>query len=291
MARPGVMTAYINPKTSRQVRDIALYTLANGQPAINVVCLFAANYASSELPYLRANNNNPATTSPFNTNIQQALTDGSVQYLQQHGLKVLLTVTNGWSPVGWSEFTSETDAMNFAQYLKDEVVDRYGLDGIDIDDEYSSGTANDTSLSMVTTLMKQIMPGKMITKALWMDHEYFQSNWNGNSLAANLTYGWEMGYGGQPQQRLEPYTRFGPSNSLAPGQLSLGFWANQQSATPEADVQWLLSNGYAGAMMFAFEEQSNIDLMGELVNDWYGPGNWNPPPNPEPLVAGTLHDK
>jgi hypothetical protein len=30
-------------------------------------------------------------------------------------------------------------------------------------------------------------------------------------------------------------------------------------------------------MLFGFEEQSNVDLMGDLVNAWYGPGNWNPP--------------
>ena len=101
MARPGVMTAYINPQTSQQFRNVAGYTLANGEPAIDVACIFAANYASSELPYLRANNNNPPTTNPFNPNIQQVLSDGSVQYLQQKGLKVLLTVGNGWSQVGW----------------------------------------------------------------------------------------------------------------------------------------------------------------------------------------------
>jgi len=42
-------------------------------------------------------------------------------------------------------------------------------------------------------------------------------------------------------------------------------------------VQWLLDNGYAGIMVYAFESQANVDLMGQLVNDWYGPGNWNPP--------------
>jgi hypothetical protein len=275
MARAAMMTAYINPHTPQQFRNVAGYTLANGDPAINVVCIFAANYASSQPPYLRANNNDPPTKNPFNPNIQEVLTDGSVQYLQQKGLKVLLTVGNGWSQVGWSEFNSETDAMNFAKYLKDEVVVPYGLDGIDIDDESSKGMSNDTSLIMVTTRMKQIMPDKMVTKALWTDYEYFQSKRNGDTLAANLACGWEMSYGGSPQARLVPYTEFGPGNGLTPSLLSLGFWAGQPSATPDQDVEWLLKNGYAGAMIFAFEEQSNIDLMGQIVNDWYGPGNWN----------------
>jgi hypothetical protein len=30
-------------------------------------------------------------------------------------------------------------------------------------------------------------------------------------------------------------------------------------------------------MIFGFEAQDNVDLMGQLVDDWYGSGNWNPP--------------
>jgi chitinase len=130
MANNGGMTAYINPQSSPQFRNVAGYTLADGSPAINVVCIFAGNYAAAE--------SNPPTTQPFNENIQQVLDDGSVQYLQGKGLTVLLTITNGWQAVGWSEFTSESDALDFAQYLKTDVVDKYGLDGIDIDDEYST---------------------------------------------------------------------------------------------------------------------------------------------------------
>ncbi|HSK80665.1 MAG TPA: glycosyl hydrolase family 18 protein [Thermoanaerobaculia bacterium] len=269
----GRMTAYINPQSSQQLRDTAGYTLADGSPALNVVCIFAGNYAAAKVPYLRANNDDPPTTNPFNDNIQQVLDDGSVQYLQSKGLTVLLTITNGWQPVGWSEFTSESDAMDFASYLKTDVVDKYGLDGIDIDDEYSTGTPNDTSLVMVTTLMRQIMPDKIISKALWQDYEYFKSTWNGHTLAGNLSYGAEMSYGGSPQSRLEPYTNLG----LGKDQLSLGFWSGQPSPDPDRNVQWLKENGYGGVMIFGFEEQANVDLMGQLVDDWYGPGNWNPP--------------
>lgn len=82
-----------------------------------------------------------------------------------------------------------------------------------------------------------------------------------------------MSYGGDPQGRLEPYTELGMNRN----QLSLGFWSGQQSANPNQNVQWLKDNGYAGAMIFAFEEQENVDLMGIVVDAWYGSGNWNPP--------------
>jgi hypothetical protein len=269
----GLMTVYINPQSSEQFRSIAGYKLADGRPAINVACIFAGNYAAATPPYLRANNNNPPTTNPFNTNIQRVLDDGSVKYLQDEGLKVLLTVTNGWQPVGWSEFTSDADAKAFAQYLETEVVDKYGLDGIDIDDEYSTGAANDTSLIMVTSIMRQSLSDAILSKALYDDLQYFQSQWQGHTLAGNLGFGWEMSYGGDPAARLQPYTQVGMNKD----HLSLGFWSERPSPDPTQNVEWLKSNGYAGAMVFAFEEQANVNLMGVLVDAWYGGGNWNPP--------------
>jgi hypothetical protein len=46
---------------------------------------------------------------------------------------------------------------------------------------------------------------------------------------------------------------------------------------PNSVDQFRSIPGYAGAMIFGFEEQANVDLMGVLVDAWYGPGNWNPP--------------
>lgn len=271
--------AYISPKDSTQFRDVACYVLADGSPAIDVACIFAGNYASSETPYLRANNDDLPTNKPFNDNIQQVLDDGSVKALQDKGITVLLTITNGWHPVGWSEFQSEADASAFAQYLKTEVVDKYGLDGIDIDDEYSTGTPQDDSLVMVTSLMQQLMPDKIVSKALWADlppaYKYFTAKWNEKTLADNLTYGWQMGYGSSPEGTLPPYLSVG----MAKNRLSQGFWSGQPSPNPGQDVEWIKNNGYEGVMIFGFEEQSNVDLMGTLVNDLYGPGNWNRDPN------------
>jgi hypothetical protein len=273
MTTKGRMTAYISPKSPQQFKDAAGYTLADGRPALDVICIFAGNYATAEKPCLRANNNTPPTNKPFDDNIQAVLDDDSIRYLQGKGLTVLLSITNGRHSVGWSEFTSESAATDFAQYLKTDVIDKYGLDGIDVDDEYSEGTPNETSLIMVTSKMREIMPTKIISKALWSDSDYFEAEWKGDKLAGNLHYGAEMSYGGSPDDRLTPYTGYG----LSRGQLSLGFWSGGASPNPDQDVQWLLDNGYAGIMVYAFESQENVDLMGQLVNAWYGPGNWNPP--------------
>jgi hypothetical protein len=275
--KTGLSTIYINPVSNQQFTDIGRYVLPDGTPAVDIVCLFAANYASNDKPCLRAYNNDPVTTNPFNPNIQAVLSKGLVGQLQAKGISVLVTITNAFTSVGWSEFTDQGTAQNFVDYLRDDVVGPYGLDGIDIDDEYSRGTANLTSLPMVTALMKQSMPSTLITKALWNDGSVFQSEWNGHTLAGNLTYGWEMTYyGGDAGSRLGPYLTYGMQKS----QLSLGFSAETKfqpdwpSVGPEA-TKTVASDGYAGCMMFDYENQpASIALMQAMVDGMDGPGSW-----------------
>ena len=50
---------------------------------------------------------------------------------------------------------------------------------------------------------------------------------------------------------------------------------NSPSPDPTADVKWIVANGYAGVMAFAFETTDNVTLMGTLVDALLGPGNWN----------------
>src|SRR5262249_21121508 len=133
-----------------------------------------------------------------------------VAALQSLGITVLLSVIGDWGEAGWSKFpiTDEGAAAadKFARLLVD-IVNKYGFDGIDIDDEYSTGYGNSSSLVMVSSKLRALAPGIILSKALWNDNDVFQQVWNGGTLAQQLTYGWEMTYsdtGGI--SRLNPYT-------------------------------------------------------------------------------------
>lgn len=193
---------------SNDFANVGCYTLPDGTQLFDIACIFAANI----------NDDNGRAVLSCNPQVSAVLKSGDVNNLQSLGIKVLLTVLGNHQNAGWSCFTDQADAADFANQLA-ECVAQYGLDGIDIDDEYSACEPNDTSLIMVSYEMRQAMPGKIVSKALFDDIEYFQSSWNDMTLAETLTTGWEMSYGNPDgEERLKPYIKAGMNeNNLALG--------------------------------------------------------------------------
>jgi hypothetical protein len=276
--KSGMSVAYIGG-TPTNVAEAGCYVTAQGLPAVDVVCIFAANINLAPMgnavrlaPQVKVPPNSSLACG--NPNIVQILQSNAIQNLRALGITVLLTFLNNHDASGWSEFSTASDAGYFVQQLQ-SIVDQYHLDGIDIDDEYSNGTPISTSLAMVTSLMQQAMPNGIISKALFADLQYFGVPYKGVTLEQTLTYGWEMSYGGKPQYRLPPYVQAG----MTANTLVLGFWSGHPSPNPSADVAWLKANKYEGVMVYAFESSPNSALLGTLVNDWIGPNNWNKKPN------------
>lgn len=267
------------------------YTTAQGLNAVDIVCLFGANLnvtPAAGAQRLAPNVNVPQgdTLACVNTVCMPVLQTG-VAPLQQKGIAVLMTLVGNHDAAGWSNFTDDAAGQANAGLFVEQLVDTiqtYGLNGIDIDDEYSNPLwTNNGSLAMVTTMMRQQFDAtfdpasepKAITKALWDDlgdPDAFGTDWNGHSLASNLNYGFYMGYGADPQYVFSGYL----ADGMTTAKLGMGFWTGQPSGDPTGDIDWLKSNGYAGYMVFAWGESGNTALMGELVDAWMGPGNWDP---------------
>jgi len=273
--KAGVSMIYISPNSNQQFQDITTYEITGGTPAVDFVSIFAGNYATTTVPMLHAGNN-PQDPNPLNANLQDVLNAGLVQTLQSKGISVLLTVMGAHQAPGWSKFTDQAGAQAFVDYLKNDVIDPYKLDGIDIDDEFSapSPAPNDTSLPMVATLYKQTMPDKFLTKALWNDSGPFSANWNGNTLAQHLDYGWEMSYyaGTDPNGRLSGYLGYGMSKD----QLCLGFSTEPQFSGQDIETasKQTLTDGYAGSMLFGFQDTAGLSMLQNMTDGLAGPGSW-----------------
>jgi hypothetical protein len=245
-------TAYVEVN-SNSFTNAGCYTLQDGRQFFDIACIFAANINAGT-------DGNPVLY--YNPQVTAVLNSDAVKTLQDLGITVLLTVLGNHENAGWSCFTDQSVAQGFVNQLA-AAVTTYGLDGIDIDDEYSNCKTNLTSLTMVTTLMQQTMPGKIISKALFQDIQYFGQTWGGNTLANTLTYGWEMSYGDPAYgQRLQPYVKAG----MGKNQLAIGVSTDSCDGDPAAS--FVKSNGYGGVMVFNVNNNST-NCLSEISNALY----------------------
>ena len=236
-------TAYVEVNTN-SFANAGCYTLEDGRQFFDIACIFAANIAAT----------GGDAALYFNPQVTAVLNSGAVKTLQDLGITVLLTVLGNHQNAGWSCFTDQSMAQNFVDQLAG-AVQAFSLDGIDIDDEYSACETDPTSLAMVTTLMRQAMPGKIIAKALFVDAQYFGPTWEGNGLAGNLSYGWEMTYGDSAYgERLQPYVDAG----MGKNQSAIGVSISDCDGDPAGS--FVKNNGYGGVMVFNVTDDSTSCL-------------------------------
>ena len=143
-----------------QLSNVGRYTLANGANAFDVAIIFAANINWDGSKAVLSNNENVQAT------LDAAATQ--IRPLQAKGIKVSLSVLGNHQGAGIANFTSQAAAADFASQVA-ATVSKYGLDGVDLDDEYSdygtNGTAqpNDQSIGWLVSALRADMPGKLIS--------------------------------------------------------------------------------------------------------------------------------
>lgn len=185
------------------ISEYAKYRLPNGALQTNVVFLFNATFTGTP-----QNFKPPYISIPESLLQQMILQPGqkqtNVQFLQSLGIKVLLSVLGynikGNPGMGWDGVPASENAK-FAQWMKKEVVDKYGLDGIDIDNEFSNLPENKPAFMDTVGYLRASLSGSLISKALWQDEDYFLMPVSprlpnaGKYLAQLLDFGCTMGYG------------------------------------------------------------------------------------------------
>src|SRR5882757_996512 len=238
-------TAYVEVN-SNSFKNPGCYTYSSpAKQLFGFAVIFAANinYTSGQ------------PTLYFNPQVQSTLNSGNVAYLKSLGIKVLLDVLGNHQNAGWGCFTTYAAADAFAVQCANAVT-TYGLDGIDIDDEYSTCTTNASSLVLaVTALRTRLGISKYITKALFNDIQYFSATYMGKKAGDILDYGWEMTYGATNYaSRLQPYVNAG----MAKTKLSIGVDIGGSDQTTAS--QFVKNNGYAGIMTYNISTTSQTNL-------------------------------
>lgn len=230
---------FLNNPSPQNVSDVGRFIVkSTGKPFFSDLVLFAANINGSS-PNTPVLSYNSQMSTILDNNI------AIVRALQQKGIKVQISYLGNHQNAGWSCNMSASVAAQLGNAMVAEVV-RYGLNGINVDDEYSTCSGNASAFYSVLSAIRSNsgFSGKTLSKALWSDSQYFSAPYN---AATKLTEGYEMTYGGSVSY-LTPYVGYGMLKSNLFLGISPEFSSATQARTIAANVA---SGGYQGVMIWA----------------------------------------
>ena len=176
--------------------DVLNYTLADGTPQASLVYLFAGTLTDDtkfSKPYINIKDDILSELVA-----QPGHSISNVKKLQNAGIKVVLSVL-GSNNTGWSTIPSDKQA-DFAAWVQSDIIEKYSLDGIDIDDEGGPPQVPQQFVDTVAYLRNAI-GNSLISKALWNDYTYFplpvssKAPLSGSYLSQLLDFGATMSYG------------------------------------------------------------------------------------------------
>ncbi|PYC78687.1 chitinase [Streptomyces tateyamensis] len=253
-----VSIAYVEVN-SNSMLNVGKYKLAsNGANVFDIAVIFAANinYDGSNA-YLS-----------FNPQVQSVLDNAATQIkpLQAKGIKVELSVLGNHQGAGFANFPSQAAAAAFAQQLSSAVT-RYGLDGVDFDDEYAdygvNGTAqpNDSSFVYLVQALRSALPHKLIT-LYDIGPSASSLVYNGTDVGPLFDYSWNPYYDSfsVPEVSL-------PDSRLGPAAIDLG-------STPASDATYLaqqtVSGGYGAYLTYNLTSTDVHSYISSFTRALYG---------------------
>ncbi len=159
---PLKMIAYVETN-NWDIRNMGQFILKDTkEPVFDMVVLFAANMnydAKNQKRYIF-----------FNDKLQPIIKNPElyIKPLQDRGIKVIIDILPNHQGVGYNNFQSYDEALEFAREAK-MWTDKLGIDGWDIDEEYAEYHkqpqlyTNGRSGLWYARAMKEVMPDKLLT--------------------------------------------------------------------------------------------------------------------------------
>ncbi|MEU5453183.1 endo-beta-N-acetylglucosaminidase H [Streptomyces globisporus] len=209
LTKAGATSVAYVEVNNHSMANVGKYTLPNGDNVFDVAVIFAAN--------INYDTGTEKATLHFNENVQRVLDNAATEIrpLQNKGIKVVLSVLGNHQGAGFANFPSQQAAADYAELLSDAVT-RYGLDGIDFDDEYAeygkngTGQPNDSSFVHLVSALRSNLPDKIIS-LYNIGPAAARLSYGGVDLATVFDYAWNPYYGswqvpriGLPKSRLSP---------------------------------------------------------------------------------------
>ena len=261
IAKSGpVSVAYVEVN-SNSMLNVGKYTLANGGGNVfDIGVIFAANInydTSKKSAYLY-----------FNPNVQRVLDNVATQVrpLQAKGIKVTLSILGNHQGAGFANFPSKATAEAFAKQLSDAVT-KYGLDGIDFDDEYTeygnngTGQPNASSFVYLVTALRAAMPNKLVT-LYNIGPSASRLSYGGVDITSKFNYAWNPYYGtwGVPNIAL-------PKSRLSPAAVEIN---GTSSSTAASLAKRTVSEGYGVYLTYNLGAADSHTYISAFTKELYG---------------------
>lgn len=188
---PMKLVAYVETN-DYDIRNYGQLILSESEmPIFDIVVLFAANMGYDPI--------NKRRTLLFNDKLQPIIKNPEkyIKPLTDRGIKVIIDILPHHQGVGYANFQSYEDALEFASELK-YWTDKLGIDGWDIDEEWADyhirpelPEKGQQSFMWYARAMKEVMPDKLLTlfdyghsyDAVYVDElgkkaiDYFDYSW------------------------------------------------------------------------------------------------------------------
>lgn len=262
MRKSGPTSVVYIEVNSNSMLNAGKYTLATGGDKVfDVAVIFAANInydAAAKKAYLH-----------FNDQVTKVLNDAKNQIkpLQNKGIKVLLSILGNHQGAGFANFPSKAAAEAFATELATTVT-KYGLDGIDFDDEYTeygnNGTSqpNDSSFYyLISALRAKLGSNKLIT-LYDIGPSAQRLSYGGSSIADTFDYSWNPYYGTWSDPR-------GPSSKSkrSPAAIQIN---STSSSTAASYAQRTVNEGYGVYLTYDLKSGNSSGYISSFTKNLYG---------------------
>ena len=276
--KPGgfTMVSYFEVNDMNPLNAANYFLADSGKPFFDIVNIFAANInydAASGRAYVH-----------FNDNVAHLLAnrDKYIAPLQALGIRVCLTILGNHDRIGVANLSAE-GAREFARELR-VVVDTYGLDGVDFDDEWSDypSRADEAPGFLVPSSelygrllieTRRVMPDKLVTLYAY-GHTSFYNPIDGKRIGEVVDYAWNSSYLYADYNSMKNFLGLMPGQ-WGPYSICLNPDSDQYTgdSLSDAEIQKLHEGGYGVMVWYDLrtdKRQSYVGRFSQVSSVVYG---------------------